>query len=90
VHQVRTGVTASIQWFHQKVHCERMANSLPEDDAVRSEFLMADGLLDYFPNALAEVARHSKLAGDKHHPGEPLHWERTLNQLTIVTRLCDT
>lgn len=50
--------------------------SLPEDDALRQEFPMADGLLDYFPNALAEVARISKLAGDKHHPGAPLHWER--------------
>lgn len=50
--------------------------SLPHDDKLRSEFPLADGLLDYFPNALAEIARHSKMAGDKHHPGEPLHWER--------------
>lgn len=55
----------------------RTENSLPEDDAERSQMLMADGLLDYFPNALAEVAVHSKKAGDKHHPGEPLHWERS-------------
>lgn len=54
-----------------------MSNSLPEDDAERGLMLMADGLLDYFPNALAEIARHSKLAGDKHHPGEPLHWDRS-------------
>lgn len=53
------------------------SNSLPEDDKTRSQFPMADGLLDYFPNALAEVAKHSKLAGDKHHPDEPLHWDRT-------------
>ena len=52
-------------------------NSLPEDDKTRGEFMMADGLLDYFPNALAEIARHSKLAGEKHHPGDPLHWDRT-------------
>lgn len=51
--------------------------SLPEDDKIRGEFPLADGLLDYFPNALAEIARHSKKAGDKHHPGEPLHWERS-------------
>lgn len=50
--------------------------SLPEDDQSRADFPLADGLLDYFPNALAEVARISKLAGDKHHPGEPIHWER--------------
>lgn len=51
-------------------------NSLPEDQDERNLMALADGLLDYFPNALAEVAKHSKLAGDKHHPGEPLHWER--------------
>jgi hypothetical protein len=51
--------------------------SLPEEDELRAEFPIADGLLDYFPNALAEIARHSKLAGDKHHPGEDLHWERS-------------
>lgn len=55
-------------------------NSLPEDDKLRGEFPMADGLLDYFPNALAEIARHSKLAGDKHHPGEPLHWDRKVSK----------
>lgn len=51
--------------------------SLPEDDAERANYPLADGLLDYFPNALAEVAKVSKLAGDKHHPGERLHWERS-------------
>lgn len=50
--------------------------SLPDDDDLRKDYPMADGLLDYFPNALAEVAKVSKLAGDKHHPGEAIHWER--------------
>ncbi len=50
--------------------------SLPESDEERTDFPLADGLLDYFPNALAEVARLSKLTNDKHHPGERLHWER--------------
>lgn len=50
--------------------------SLPDDDKLRAEFPMADGLLDYFPNALAEVSRHSMLAGAKHTPGQPLHWAR--------------
>lgn len=51
--------------------------SLPEDAAERANFALADGLLDYFPNALSEVAKISKIAGDKHHPGEKLHWERS-------------
>jgi hypothetical protein len=32
--------------------------------------------LDYFPNALAEVAKISKQGNDQHNPGEPLHWAR--------------
>lgn len=34
------------------------------------------GCYDYFPAALREVARLSKLGNDKHNPGEPLHWSQ--------------
>lgn len=67
--------------------------SLPDADAVRGEFPMADGLLDYFPNALAHIAMHSKKAGDKHHPGAPLHWERgksTDHRNKIMRHLVDS
>jgi hypothetical protein len=37
---------------------------------------MFDGLFAYFPNALAEVARVSKIGNDQHNPGEPMHWAR--------------
>jgi hypothetical protein len=42
----------------------------------RNEFPMADGLLYYFPAALAAVARVSKIGNDQHNPGQPLHWAR--------------
>lgn len=54
----------------------RNALSLPDDDAKRQEYPMADGLLDYFPNALAEVSRVSKIGNDQHNPGQPMHWAR--------------
>ncbi|WJM27257.1 DUF5664 domain-containing protein [Novosphingobium resinovorum] len=50
--------------------------SLPDDAGARLEFPMADGLLDYFPNALAEVSRLSHAATKQHHPGQPMHWDR--------------
>lgn len=50
--------------------------SLPEDDELRGQYPMADGLLDYFPNALAEVSRISKRGSDKHNIGQPMHWAR--------------
>ena len=51
-------------------------NSLPEDDAVRGQYPMADGCLDYFPNALAEVSRISFEGNQKHNPGQKMNWAR--------------
>lgn len=34
------------------------------------------GVMLYFPDALAAIARVSKAGNDKHNPGEPLHWSR--------------
>jgi hypothetical protein len=55
---------------------EPRGNSLPEDDAKRGLYPMADGCLDYFPNALAEVSRISYEGNEKHNPGKPMHWAR--------------
>ena len=35
---------------------------------------MYEGLLKYFPDALAYVAYVSKVGNDQHNPGQPLHW----------------
>lgn len=51
--------------------------SLPTDYKERKALPLATGLIDYFPDALAEVARVSKIGNDQHNPGEPLHWDRT-------------
>lgn len=48
---------------------------LPEG-AIRNELPMAEGVLDYFPNALAEVARLSFKATQQHHPDAGMHWDR--------------
>lgn len=34
------------------------------------------GCLQYFPDALAAIARVSLKGNEKHNPGEPLHWRR--------------
>jgi hypothetical protein len=50
---------------------------LPIDYQERKNLPIATGVLDYFPNALAEVAKAS-LAGNKQHlDGQPLHWDRS-------------
>jgi hypothetical protein len=35
------------------------------------------GVLKYFPDAIAAVAHCSQVGNDQHHPGQPLHWDRT-------------
>lgn len=66
--------------------------SLPTDSAKRNRFPMFDGLLAYFPNALAAVAELSLVGNEQHNPGEPLHWSRdksTDHANKIVKHLVD-
>lgn len=53
-----------------------MTGSLPTEAAARKAAPMAEGVLWYFPAALAEVARVSKRGNDQHNPGQPLHHAR--------------
>lgn len=46
------------------------------DSAYRKMFPLCTGLLDYFPDALAETSRVSYLGNAKHNPGEPMHHAR--------------
>ncbi|HKJ87903.1 MAG TPA: dATP/dGTP diphosphohydrolase domain-containing protein [Gammaproteobacteria bacterium] len=49
---------------------------LPKDARARKDRPLVTGLLDYFPAALAEVAKVSKAGNDQHNPGQPIHWAR--------------
>lgn len=44
--------------------------------AERKRHPLAEGLLDYFPDALAVVSNVSWIGNEKHNPGEPLHHSR--------------
>lgn len=62
--------------------------SLPKDAQDRKDLPIFTGVLMYFPDAIAEVARVSKLGNDQHNPGEPLHWarEKSTDQMDCVIR----
>ena len=49
---------------------------LPEDPKARKALPIVTGVLDYFPLALAEIAKVSKAGNDQHNPGQPLHWSK--------------
>jgi hypothetical protein len=55
---------------------QNVLRDLPAADGERKECPIATGVLDYFPLALAAIARQSKAGNDQHNPGEPLHWAR--------------
>lgn len=42
----------------------------------RKKYPMYEGLLKYFPDALAEVAFCSYMGNEQHHSDKPLHWDR--------------
>lgn len=49
---------------------------LPTDADERNKLPMAEGLLDYFPLALAEISKVSFVGNQQHNPGESMHWAR--------------
>jgi hypothetical protein len=42
----------------------------------RKDRPIARGVLDYFPDALMEVAYVSKVGNDQHNPGQEMHWAK--------------
>lgn len=55
---------------------QNVLRELPAGSEDRKQCPITTGVLDYFPLALAEVARVSKAGNDQHNPGQPLHWDR--------------
>lgn len=43
----------------------------------RKQRPITTGVLDYFPDALAEVAYCSWMGNKQHHDDKPLHWDKT-------------
>jgi hypothetical protein len=50
---------------------------LTQEAAARKGIPITTGVFDYFPRALAYVARVSKAGNDQHNPGQPLHWDKS-------------
>jgi len=50
---------------------------LTTDPKARKQMPVATGVLDYFPDALMEVAATSWAGNQQHHPDKPLHWDKS-------------
>lgn len=47
-----------------------------QDAAARKKIPICTGVLDYFPAALAEIAKLSLAGNEQHNPGERLRWAK--------------
>ncbi len=76
----RAGETAEQTAARYQREARRQADAkqatLPTDAKARKEAPIARGVLDYFPDALYEVAILSKKGNDQHNPGQPMHWAK--------------
>jgi hypothetical protein len=61
---------------------------IPQDAQARKALPITTGVLDYFPLALLEVARCSRVGNDQHNPGQPLHWakEKSTDEADALVR----
>lgn len=62
--------------------------SLPSDPKERKQIPIWSGVLQYFPDAIIEVAKVSWAGNEQHNKGEPLHWarEKSTDQLNTAMR----
>lgn len=61
---------------------------ITQDAAERKALPITSGVLDYFPDALLEVAHCSKVGNDQHNAGQPLHWakEKSTDEADALVR----
>ena len=66
--------------------------TLPTEAQERKKYPMYSGLLNYFPDALAMVAKCSYDGNQQHHPDKPLHWDKSksYDELdALVRHICE-
>ena len=54
----------------------------------RKDYPVWTGVINYFPDALMEISRVSKIGNEQHHKGKPLHWDKSksMDHLDALTR----
>lgn len=55
---------------------QNVLRTLPQNATGRKTIPIVTGAIDYFPLAVAEIARVSMAGNEQHNPGKPLHWNR--------------
>lgn len=71
------GVGGGYFVLHDKTKESKGKMILPTDSTERKGIPITTGVLDYFPLAIAEVAKASYAGNKQHHPDSPLFWDKT-------------
>lgn len=50
---------------------------MTEEAKKRKDTPVYSGVLKYFPDAIREVAKVSRIGNEQHNPGKPLFWDRS-------------
>ncbi len=69
-------VKRDIEAVNEPKQVQNVLRTLPSKAEDRKLHPILSGCVDYFPLALAAIARISKAGNDQHNPGQPLHWAR--------------
>lgn len=56
---------------------EEKTVGLTTDAKARKNIPVYTGFVKYFPRAIAAVAELSRIANEQHHPGSPVHWDKS-------------
>lgn len=80
-----TDMTTQERYF---MNANKVNTLRPKTSAERKLEPIHTGVMLYFPDALAAVARISVAGNNKHNPGEPLHWARgkSIDQMDALAR----
>jgi hypothetical protein len=84
---LREGLTVN-PYNRNPTWSDGMADLGDMDKKARKQRPMARGLLDYFPDACAEVAHTSYIGNEQHNPGQELHWakEKSTDHADCIVR----
>ena len=63
-------------------------NVIPDDNAERKAIPVYSGFIQYFPHAIAAIAKHPAICNEQHNPGAPLHWaiDKSTEELDSLCR----
>jgi hypothetical protein len=80
--------TGALNEWQQEILERENIEAVADKAQQRKATPIYSGVIKYFPNAIAEVAKCSQAGNDQHHPDKPLHWDmsKSSDELDALVR----